>query len=166
MHISSYDFLFFLKKRDDSIFLATYSNLSSENGEFEKKILKIWRILGHFFPPKKSFPYIKIIHVRSKIWWKPASKKLINYRTTNCHSSASRWNMWFMQCEDWSWIKWEYAVPKSHRSTTKLWIYIYIYILIRLRSETSSRPQQHIGGDDPKSQTISFVNYKICGGRK
>jgi hypothetical protein len=49
----SYDFI---QKREKGIILYSWlpnGNLSSENGEFEKKkFLKFWRILGPFFPPK------------------------------------------------------------------------------------------------------------------
>jgi hypothetical protein len=56
--LAVYQLRLYPKKREKyhSIFLATQWNLSSENGEFEKKtFLKIWRDFGPFFSTKNPF---------------------------------------------------------------------------------------------------------------
>jgi hypothetical protein len=51
----------------------------------KKKILKIWRILGHFFPPKNPFHTLKL-YMSGQNLMKTRQQKLINYQITNCHS--------------------------------------------------------------------------------
>jgi len=108
MHIFSYDFFF--KKRDDSIFswlpIPTYPKkmVSLKKKLKKKKSLKIWRILGHFFPPKIPFHTSKL-YVSSQ-------QNKIQLSDHQLSSSASHRNMLFTHREDWSWINSEYGLPK------------------------------------------------------